>query len=263
MRRESASRPAFGRMLAALALALVLPAAVCAQDESKDEAPANPTRVIQGMSLGLYATESPAREGSPFSRLGAPSYLSSTDDASYSLSFKSSGISGQLSARAEGGPSEALAVSFDQAWIKAVLGEGWALAFGRRYLKWKDGGYWNPSDVVNYRLAWASTGQAPGRDSIEVLGLLPFTDFNVDLSAATVFSKDYADVSEQPLYLAAGSILYPFELRTKAVFQADRFPLVGGAVKLSLPGAELYCDLIHAWDHPLAGELGFDPGGKG
>jgi hypothetical protein len=249
------------RLSVLAAFVILLAAAAQADDAPADDAPADETRVIQGMFLGLYATETQAREGSPFSRQGDGGGwgLGSSTVASLSASFRNRGISGQLSASAQQGPAAPLGISFDQAWVKATFGEGWALAFGRRYLKWKDGGNWNPSDVVNYRSAWGAVGQVPGRDSIELLGLLPFMDFNVDISAATVYSQEYSNVGKLPLYLAAGSILYPLELRAKAAIEADRRPLVGGAVKLSLTGAELYGDMIWTSDHPLEGELGFGP----
>jgi hypothetical protein len=225
------------------------------------------TKVIQGIYLSLAATEAMAREGSPFTKIDFHSSsrpydewsLSSSAYASYSLSFRARGVSGQVSAWAQADASEALTGEIGQAWIKATFGEGWALAFGRRELQWKDGGYWNPSDVVNYRLSWEQAGEARGRDSIELIGLLPFMDFNLDLSAATAFGADYGDLEELPLYLAAGTILYPFELRAKAALQKDRLPILGGAVKLSLTGIDLYGDLAWIRDHPLAGELGIGP----
>lgn len=223
------------------------------------------TKVIQGVYVSLAAAETMAREDSPFLR-----WMSDVDEwglassaySSYSLSFRARGVSGQVSAWAQADASESLAGSISQAWIKATFGEGWALAFGRRELQWKDGGYWNPSDVVNYRLSWdlvsgADGGEIEGRDSIELIGLLPFMDFNLDVSAATVFSAQYDDLEELPLYIAAGSILYPFELRAKAALQADRLPILGAALKLSLTGIDLYGDLAWIFDHPLAAELGF------
>jgi hypothetical protein len=218
------------------------------------------TKVIQGIYVSLAATETMAREGSPFLRwMGEVDEwgLASSAYSSYSLSFRARGVSGQVSAWAQADASESLEGAISQAWIKATFGEGWALAFGRRELQWKDGGYWNPSDVVNYRLSWDQTGEVEGRDSIELIGLLPFMDFNLDLSAATVFSAEYDDLEELPLYIAAGSILYPFELRAKAALQADRLPILGAALKLSLTGVDLYGDLAWVFDHPLAAELGF------
>jgi hypothetical protein len=230
---------------------------------AKTGAALDETKVIQGISVSLAATETMARKDSPFLR-----WMSDVDEwglassaySSYSLSFRARGVSGQVSAWAQADASESLAGAISQAWIKATFGEGWALAFGRRELQWKDGGYWNPSDVVNYRLSWdpvggADAGEIEGRDSIELIGLLPFMDFNLDVSAATVFSAQYDDLEKLPLYIAAGSILYPFELRAKAALQADRLPILGAALKLSLTGIDLYGDLAWIFDHPLAREI--------
>ena len=47
----------------------------------------------------------------------------------------------------------------------------------------------NPSDVVNNYLTWGELGQAPGRDPVELFGLLPFDSLNVDVNAATVLPR--------------------------------------------------------------------------
>jgi hypothetical protein len=216
------------------------------------------TKVIQGVYVSLAATEALFRQDSPFLNPywnQGDWYLSGYTYDSYSLSFRARGVSGQVSAWVDADSSEALSGAISQAWIKATFGEGWAIAFGRHELAWKDGGYWNPSDVVNSRLSWDQKGEAAGSDSVELIGLLPFMDFNLDINAATAFAAGADDLEELPLYLAVGSILYPFELRAKAAFQADRLPLLGGAVKLSLTGIDLYGDLIWLQDRPLAREL--------
>jgi hypothetical protein len=266
---RASARPAI-----AAAMAAALAAAPCAAQEGSaggsGDAALDATKVIQGIYVSLAAVETAARAGSPFGAIGdhvsAGAFdewkLSSSAYSTYSLSFRSRGVSAQVSAWAQADASEDFSGAIGQAWVKATFGEGWALAFGRRELQWKDGGYWNPSDVVNYRLNWdlvggAEGGEARGRDSIELIGLLPFMDFNLDLSAATAFSSDYADLEKLPLYLAAGSILYPFELRAKAALQKDRLPILGASLKLSLTGIDLYGDLAWLFDHPLAAELGF------
>jgi|GEM_PF-3000566 len=221
------------------------------------------TKVIQGVYVSLVASDALIRQDSPFwpNPTCGDWNLSAYSYDSYSLSFRARGVSGQVSAWVDADASEELSGAISQAWIKATFGEGWALAFGRRELQWKDGGYWNPSDVVNRRLSWDQRGEADGCDSIELIGLLPFMDFNLDLSLATAFAGEFDDLEELPLYAAAGTILYPLELRAKAAFQADRLPLVGGAVKLSLTGLDLYGDLIWLRDRPLAREIdsGFAP----
>lgn len=237
---------------AALGLALALTPPTSAEE----------TRVIQGMYLSLAATEARGNADSPFARLTAPRdwRLDSSSYSNCSLRFQTRELSGQVLASAQGGPSSGFALSVDQAWVKASFGEGWGLAFGRRELKWKDGGYWNPSDIVNRSLAWndasaSGAGEAQGRDTVEVLGLLPFMDFNLDLSVATALSSGIDDPLDLPLYLAAGSILYPLELRAKAAFQAGRLPMLGAAAKLSLQAGDLYADALWLRDHPIAADF--------
>jgi hypothetical protein len=229
---------------------------------------AEETKVIQGMYLSLSGTETRGNPDSPFARLaiepdsslGALAALDIRPDwnldadsySNYSLRFSTRDISGQAVASAQGGPSSGFAIAIDQAWVKASFGEGWGLAFGRRELKWKDGGYWNPSDVVNNSLVWNSAGEAPGRDSVELFGLIPFTDLNLDLSAAVALASGIENPAELPYYLALGSILYPFELRAKLAVQDGRQPLVGAAAKLSLSSGNLYADGLYLRDHPLA-----------
>ena len=161
---------AAAQAVAIAALALVLPRACSAEE----------IRVLQGMNLSAAANEYQGNTTSPFSRLPAAKdwNLDAYTYSSYSLRFQGTGASGQILASAQGGPSVPLALSVDQAWVKASFGEGWALAFGRRYLKWKDGGYWHPSDVVNNYLSWSATGaalgaQASGRPTRPPLGRPP------------------------------------------------------------------------------------------
>jgi hypothetical protein len=224
------------------------------------------------MSLSLSGTQTQGNNSSPFARLPSdPSYaplnlrpdwnLDAYSYSDYSLRFSTRELSGQVIASAQGGPASGLAISIDQAWIKASFGEGWGLAFGRRELKWKDGGYWNPSDVANNSLAWNATGAPRGRDSIEITGLLPFMDFNLDVSAATALESGVENPLKLPYYLAAGSILYPLELRAKAAFQWGRLPMVGAAAKLTLSSGNLYVDGLWLREAPLAnsGASALDP----
>jgi hypothetical protein len=226
---------------------------------------ADETKVIQGMYLSLSGTETRGNGSSPFARL--PVYtdyvyaalrerpdwnLDSYSYSDYSLRFSTRELSGQVQASAQGGPGSDFALSIDQAWIKATLGEGWGIAFGRRELKWKDGGNWNPSDVVNNYLSWGATGQAQGRDSVELFGLLPFMDFNLDLSAAAALRSGVSDPLELPCYFAVGSILYPLELRAKAALQSGYRPRLGASARLSLSSGELYADGLWLGDNPIA-----------
>jgi hypothetical protein len=244
-------------VLAAAALSLSLAAAPAAGEEVK---------VLQGMNLSLYGAEYQGNASSPFARMEAPAdwALYPSLDADYSLRFQTpSGVSGQLVASVQGATSTSLALAIDQAWVRAVLGEGWGVAFGRRELNdWKDGGYWRPSDVVNNYLPWSlangsgATSQVAGKDSIEILGLLPFPDFIIDLNAATVFPASLESPADLPFYLTAGSILDPFELRLKAAFQTGRLPYLGAAARVALAAGTLYADALWLQDQSIASAFG-------
>ncbi len=247
-------RGTWARAAAALALASALPLAAAGEE----------TKVIQGMYLSVTGAEDQGNGSSPFARYPVPRDWSfgASSFSSYSLRFQARELSGQVAASAQGSAQDAFALSIDQAWVKATFGEGWGAFFGRRELNWKDGGYWNPSDVVNGSLAWSVAGEAvggaaPGKDSVELIGLLPFMDFNIDLSAATLLSSGIDDPGQLPLYLAAGSILYPLELRAKLALQDGRQALVGASAKLSLSSGNLYADGLWLRDHPIA--AAFDP----
>jgi hypothetical protein len=235
----------------AAALSLAAPAA------------AEETKVMQGLDLSLYGTEDQGNASSPFARLQVPAdwALSTALYADYTLRFRTdAGVSGQVIASVQGATSTSLTPALDQAWIKASFGEGWGLAFGRRALNdWNDGGYWHPSDVVNNYLAWGARGQAPGADSVELIGLVPFTDFNIDLNAATVLSGTVADPSDLPLFFTVGSILYPFEIRAKAAFQPGRLPVVGASARYTLQSGSIYADALWLHDEPIAGNFGYGP----
>jgi hypothetical protein len=254
-KRAFAQRAFALRTLAVLAMAALLALASACEE----------TKVIQGMDLSVAATETQSDLSSPFNRLatGGEWSLGSYSWTNLSLRFQTRELSGRIAASAQGGAQDPFAISIDQAWIKATIGEGWGIAFGRRDLGWKDGGVWNPSDIVDNSLAWNATGSPPGKDSVEVIGLLPFRDFNLDISAATVLASGIESPAELPLYLALGSILYPIELRAKLALQEGRQPFVGGAAKLSLPAGELYADALWLSDHPLAATVdpSFSPAG--
>ncbi len=226
-------------------------------------AAAEEVKVMQGMDLSIYGIEDQGNSSSPFSRvLASPDWaLSPILYADYTLRFQTpSGVSGQVIASVQGAASTSLTPAVDQAWVKATFGEGWGIAFGRRVLNdWKNGGYWNPSDVVNNYLAWGAIGQAPGKDSVELFGLLPFTDFNVDINAATVLPANAESPAGLPYYFTAGSILDPLEFRLKAAFQAGRLPYLGAAARITLQSGVVYADGLWLQDQPIASEFGVGP----
>ena len=224
-------------------------------------------KILQGMDFSLGGNEFQANGSSPFTRtqVSANWSLYPSLDADYNLRFQGeAGVSGQLAASIQGATSTSLAAELDQAWVRAAFGEGWGIAFGRRNLKdWKDGGYWNPSDIVNNYLPWGIVGasgvQIPGKDSIELLGLLPFTDLNVDLNAATVLPPGIDSPASLPFYFTAGSIFEPFELRLKAAFQSGRLPYVGASAHVTLRSGSLYADGLWLQDQPIAAAFGLGP----
>ena len=252
MRRTSGrTAPAAAVMVATVLVGIIGSApAVCEE-----------VKVMQGSDFYLYGIENQGNASSPFVRFGAPAdwELFPTLYADYTLRFQTpSGVSGQVIASVLGATSTTLVPALDQAWVKATFGEGWGLAFGRRVLNdWKDGGYWNPSDVVNNYLSWGELGQAPGRDSVELFGLLPFDSLNVDVNAATVLPASAGSPADLPFYITAGSILDPVELRLKAACQSGRLPYLGGAARLTLQSGALYVDGLWLQDRPFASEFGF------
>ena len=255
MRRRSCAVRRAARAIAA-AMALAWPSATSAEE----------IKVMQGMDFSAAGTEYQGNASSPFARLPPVNdwNLDAYTYSKYSLRFQGTGASGQVVASAQGGPSAPFALSVDQAWIKASFGEGWALAFGRRYLKWKDGGFWHPSDVVNNYLSWSAAGaalgaQAPGRDTVELIGLLPFMDFNLDISAATALAPSLANPGELPYYFQVGSILYPLELKAKAAVQSGFSPLVGASANVSLESGSLYADALWLQDRPIAAQFELGP----
>jgi hypothetical protein len=251
------------RLTAARRLACALGLAVLASAS----AAAEEVKVMQGLYLQLAGTESETNAASPFARFSTEAKdwdFSPYSYSSYNLRFQTRSVAAQVLASAQGDSLSSFKLSVDQAWVKATFGEGWAMAFGRRELKWKDGGYWNPSDIVNNKLAWgvaglSGAGEAAGRDSIEAFGLIPLMDLNIDISAATVFSGDLSSPDELPLYIAAGSIIYPFEFRTKAAFMSDRLPLVGASARWTLESGEVYVDGLWLEDGPIAADFGVGP----
>ena len=123
----------------------------------------------------------------------------------YTLRFQTpSGVSGQVIASVQGAASTSLTGAVDQAWIKATFGEGWGIAFGRRVLNGLEERRLLESIGCRQqlpRLGKRDGGQAPGKDAVELFGLLPFTDFNVDINAATVLPADAESPAGLPYYL--------------------------------------------------------------
>lgn len=251
MRRSIGAKPAG----VVLALALVLGIAPEIAEEVK---------VMQGMDLSLYSIENQGNDSSPFVRLQAPAdwTLSPTLYADYTLRFQTpSGVSGQIIASAQGATPTTLVGALDQAWIKATFGEGWGIAFGQRVLNdWKDsGGYWNPSDIVNNYLNWGVIGQAPGKYSVELFGLMSIADINIDLNAATVLPASIDSPADLPFYFTAGSILDPLELRLKAAVQVGRLPYLGATARYSLQSGVVYADGLWLQDQPIGSEFDMGP----
>ena len=239
------------RSIAVIAAALSIAMSVTAEE----------VKFMQDLDLSLYGTEDQGNTSSPFARLQAPSAWTLTPAlyGDYTLRFQTdSGVSGQLTASATDVPSSSFSAAIDQAWVKATFGEGWALDFGRRTLnEWKGDGYWHPSDLVNNYLSWNAIGQAAGNDSVELYGLVPFSEFNIDFNVATVFTDIVAYPSDLPLFVTAGSILYPFEIRAKAAFQSGRLPRIGASASYSLESGSIYADALWLQDNPITESFGF------
>jgi hypothetical protein len=219
-------------------------------------------RIAQTFKLGASFQASPSNSDSPFLRAAEIEdwSIASSVSSLYALTFFAPGISGRASLSAFAAAPADFSFSLDQCWARATLADGWGLTFGRFELNWRDGGRWNPSDVVNGKAAWAAETPVAGRDALELLGSIPLPDFAIDVNLATAIVSELHDFGDIPAYAALGAIVYPFEFRLKAAFPPGSFafetlPLFGASVKYSGGSLNAYADALCLFENSLAGEL--------
>lgn len=247
---------------AAVALAALAFALAPAAGQSDSGQPAA-TRVAQALDASTSFWASKANPDSAFLRGQSPEAwdLGSTVAANYGLTFYAPGVSGRALLSASAQAPEDFSFALNQCWVRATLAEGWGVKFGRFDLNWKDGGRWNPSDVVNNKALWGSDATVPGRDALEILGSIPLPGFALDLNLATAIVDELHGFGDIPAYAAVGGIVYPFEFRLKAAMPPGAFagtarPLFGASAKVSLASLNAYADALLLFEDPLSEGLG-------
>lgn len=205
-------------------------------------------RVIQGFSLMCWAKETIDDEDSPVYPIvaGEPDY-SSNSLADYTLRFITNSATGTVVAEGTMNSKGEYDGKVLQAWCGASLFDGWALNFGKKIVKWEDGGFTNPSDLVNARIAYGQRGEREGRQLAEIVGVLPVGDaFSLDLSAVAPLDPATERAADIPVYLSCGTMLYPFEIRVKGGFRKGSTPDIGLALKASLLNLQWYVDALYS-----------------
>ncbi len=210
-------------------------------------------RVIQGFSLMAWAKQTFPDKDSPVYPLVAdnPDYRANSL-ADYTLRFISGSATAAVVAEGTMDSKGAYTGKVLQAWCGASFLDGWALNFGKKIVKWEDGGFTNPSDLVNARLEYAQKGEREGRSLAEVIGSVPVGDaLTLDLSAIAPLDPATERITDVPVFLSCGTMLYPFEFRLKGGFRDGSTPDVGLAVKASLLGLQWYADALYTRESDL------------
>lgn len=206
------------------------------------------TRVIQGFSLMSWAKQTFPDNDSPVYPLVAddPDF-SANSLVDYTLRFITNAATGTVVAEGTLNSKGEYDGKVLQAWCGVSLFDGLALNFGKKIVKWEDGGFTNPSDLVNIRLAYAQKGEREGRALTELIGVLPVGDsFSLDLSAVALLDPATENASDIPVFLSCGTMLYPFEIRAKGGFRNGSTPDVGLALKASLLNLQWYVDALYS-----------------
>ena len=206
------------------------------------------TRVIQGFSLMSWAKQTFPDEDSPVYPLIAddPDF-SANSLVDYTLRFITNAATGTVVAEGTMNSKGEYDGKVLQAWCGASLFDGWALNFGKKIVKWEDGGFTNPSDLVNARIAYGQRGEREGRQLAEIVGVLPVGDaFSLDLSAVAPLDPATERAADIPVYLSCGTMLYPFEIRVKGGFRKGSTPDIGLALKASLLNLQWYVDALYS-----------------
>ncbi len=228
--------------------------AVCVAAASIAGAEVPGTRVIHGFSLMSWATHSIPDRHSPSYPIFAdqPDY-SANSLMDYTARFITDSATGTIVAEGLLDHSGEYFGTILQAWCGASMIDGWVLNFGKKIVKWEDGGFSNPSDIVNVRAEYAKKGGREGRHLVELVGTLPVGDsFVLDLSAVTTLDPATSKVAEVPIFLACGTTLYPFEIRLKGGFYNGSTPDVGLALKASLYNLQWYIDALYSREPDLS-----------
>lgn len=206
------------------------------------------TRVIQGFSLMCWAKQTLPDVDSPvYPIVSDDPDFSANSLADYTLRFITNAATGTVVAEGTMNTKDEYDGKILQAWCGLSLFDGWALNFGKKIVKWEDGGFTNPSDLVNARRTYGQKGEREGRSLAELVGVLPVGDaFSLDLSAVVPLDPSTERISDTPVYLSCGTMLYPFEIRLKGGFQNGSTPDVGLALKASLLNLQWYVDALYS-----------------
>lgn len=212
------------------------------------------TRVMQGIAFKTWATRNSPDTDSPAYPLvaGNPEFASNSL-VDYTLRFISNGASATSVAEGTINEQGVYDGKILQAWCGVSLADGWALNVGKKIVKWQDGVFTNPSDVVNGHVSFAHKGEREGRLLSEVNGVLPLGDtLTLDLSGVVPLDPAIGRVQDLPAYFACGTMLYPFEIRAKGGFQSGTAPVAGLALKASIIGCQWYADSLYSRESDIS-----------
>lgn len=206
--------------------------------------------IVQNFSLYFQNYDYFFNKGSDFlllSEINDDSIFLNNTLILYSISFIYPGIRGLLSLQNVLIDQSTPYLSFKilQAWIKVNLGNGWGISFGKKISNSMECYFKNPSDIINNKLKFGDNNQLEGRDIFEILGVLNIFGLPLDLTIIILFPDDISKLEKLPIYLAIGTIIYPFEIKFKSYLQKDYKPFFSGVFKFSLNNVNIYFDSLY------------------
>lgn len=136
-------------------------------------------------------------------------------------------------------------LTIKQAWAKILLGDGHGVYIGKKVSRWKEGGYRNPTDLLNPTIPLLYRGSAEGRFLTELSGNFSLgVEHSLDYSI--ILPMDQYDDNGQiyPVYFSLGALIYPLEIKVKSEFYDSFEPNVGLVLKTSVGDLQIISDTL-------------------
>lgn len=141
---------------------------------------------------------------------------------------------------------KSLSLMINQAWVKIIIESGWSIAFGRKLVDWSECHFFvNPSDMINNQKYFGEDEDISGKDLIEILGFIDLFDHAFDISLVILFYNSSEKIEDIPLFFSLGTILYPFELKFKAMVQNKEKPEFANTSSIILGDFQIFFDILY------------------
>lgn len=141
--------------------------------------------------------------------------------------------------------SASLSLEVLQVWAKINIETGWSISFGRKFVKWQEGIFVNPSDLVNNQLYFGDVEDISGKDLLEILGIIEIFGQPIDINIVFLFYEDLINYEDIPVFFNFGTIIYPFETKIKIAVQNKKKPKFASTSNLAIGDFQIYYDIVY------------------